>query len=509
MSTLAYVRQSTSKQEESIEKQIACLLEWAMENGWVLNPEDIYQDTLSGADQNRPGLLQLIRACESGNVKRVLLYTVSRLARDTEISYRIEKLASSLGIEIWVYSYRRVLDFSRSSDRLTFGIDSLLSEMQRIEIARSVSWGMYHDAKIGKFDGGVRPYGYRRDPLSGILTIDPEESKIVRRIFTNATWKSLRETASDFNAEKIPSSWGGPWTPETIRKILYNRAYLGDVVYRKSFYEPYGDQDLKRKRVLRPPDKWILCVNAHPAIVSDEEWKAAHHALIKRRLNRCPAPCWHRLDPFLLRGAAWCKPCDHPMQCRMNGKYRWYDCSRRDCSNRYIAAANLEIVVFERLTELAKKQVSVNTILEEFNKTFKDQRINSPEALVDKIYDCRKRLDRLDQAAHRDGIIQDAEFYQERKDGILKEMENLERDRAASFAAQEYKESAQKKEQSLLTFLQSNGPLDDSLSDNRRSFLRQVLGKVLIGNRERDVQILLRTFVIPSTTAARTDPGDR
>ena len=79
-------------------------------------------------------------------------------------------------------------------------------------------------------------YGYRQ-AADGALEIVPEEAAVVTLIYEwRAEGTSLRAIASRLMAMGIKAPQGGKvWGIETIRKILNNEKYYGDVLLQKTY----------------------------------------------------------------------------------------------------------------------------------------------------------------------------------------------------------------------------------------------------------------------------------
>ena len=83
-------------------------------------------------------------------------------------------------------------------------------------------------------------YGYTHDE-NGKLIPDPERAEIVKEIFAwRATGLSLRAITAKLKEHGIPSPRGNPvWHIETVRKILNNEKYYGDVLLQKTYVSDY------------------------------------------------------------------------------------------------------------------------------------------------------------------------------------------------------------------------------------------------------------------------------
>ena len=89
----AYARFPSDKQSEtSASAQIARLQQWVQARGGRLSTEHTYRDEgISGATNQRPGLISLMAAVDSGQLDVVVVEDLSRLSRDIEHSASIRK----------------------------------------------------------------------------------------------------------------------------------------------------------------------------------------------------------------------------------------------------------------------------------------------------------------------------------------------------------------------------------------------------------------------------------
>ena len=119
--------------------------------------------------------------------------------------------------------------------------------------------------------------GYYRD-YSGRVKIEPAEAEIVRYIFDSFTeGASPRAIAESLTEQGIRSPKGMEyWGASTIRGILQNEKYCGDVLYQKSYSKDYLTHKSVKNRDVLPQWYWE---NDHPAIINREQWNKAQELL--------------------------------------------------------------------------------------------------------------------------------------------------------------------------------------------------------------------------------------
>jgi len=137
--------------------------------------------------------------------------------------------------------------------------------------------------------------------------------------------------AADLNAKGIPGPIRDIWGFTTIKAILENPTYRGDLVWNRrteaKFYRVQNGRTEKRQRqageakvVRTPKDDWVVIPNAVPAIISAEDWEKAQVMVAKRRRARGGAG--HRNRRWLLTGALACGDCGHKFWGDPRGKGR-------------------------------------------------------------------------------------------------------------------------------------------------------------------------------------------
>lgn len=133
----------------------------------------------------------------------------------------------------------------------------------------SIRWGIRQGFKCGTSGyADFACYGFRQDE-HGNLSVNDREAEIVREIFEMRAGGFNLERISDWLYENgIPSPRGKDrWSRETIRKILRNEKYVGDVLLQKT----YVNNLFEGKQVVNNGelDK-VLIQNHHPGIIDRE-----------------------------------------------------------------------------------------------------------------------------------------------------------------------------------------------------------------------------------------------
>ncbi|MDL2287380.1 recombinase family protein [Eubacteriales bacterium OttesenSCG-928-G02] len=165
------------------------------------------------------------------------------------------------------------------------GFKSIINEFYARDISKKIKSSKHTRALAGEFTAYLAPLGYRKSPEDKHkLIVDEVGAEIVRYIFRMAVKEGLGtwQIASRLNAEHIPTprehfngtgkDYFANYTPEyapcwhatTVRSIILNRVYLGEVVNGKSTTKSFKN----KKRVTVPPEQHIIVPNMHPPLVS-------------------------------------------------------------------------------------------------------------------------------------------------------------------------------------------------------------------------------------------------
>ncbi|PEN12738.1 hypothetical protein CRI94_11970 [Longibacter salinarum] len=218
------------------------------------------EDT-QGADLDRIGLRRLITAVNKGEITHLLVYRMNRLASvraqlvhlfDTYLTPQSVPLISvTEHIDTDAPRGASVIDMLRSFEDPAPPPSDHEAQIRSRQRQREL-------AESGAYAGGRIPYGYRRIESSGsdaedrTLRIDPDEARVVRRIFDlRRDGRSLRAIASELNDDEILSPRGGTWYASTVKYVLSNETYFGYRTY--SLDGQTVTQDLPHLQIVASP----------------------------------------------------------------------------------------------------------------------------------------------------------------------------------------------------------------------------------------------------------------
>ena len=284
----AYCRVSTEEEEQQSSYEAQCTY---YTDKIMTNPEwtmaGIFADEgISGTStKNRDDFNRMIRRCRQKKIDLILTKSISRFARNTLDSLKYIRALKGMGIGI-IFEKENINTLETDTE-LIITFMSAFAQSESESISANVRWGKKQAMKEGKVNSPIsRLYGYGMSD-SGELVIVPEQAEIVKQIFTRImAGDSLRMIRDALNADSIPAKGGKEWRESTIRGVITNEKYCGDVLMQKTF-----TQDCINKKVIKNTGQlpMYLIQNNHPGIVSRETYQAVQAELARRSAGKSPS----------------------------------------------------------------------------------------------------------------------------------------------------------------------------------------------------------------------------
>lgn len=228
---VGYVRVSTMNQAENgagLAIQKKRIAEFCNGKGFKL--ARFYEERgISGAVRDRPALLSLLKDCEAGRIKRVVVFRHDRLAREITIAIWIETQLKKYDIELNSVSDPD-LDTSDPLQAAFRNIIHVFSQLEKELIVFRLREGRIDSAENGKKACGALPFGYTK--AGDILEINLRESEFVEKIFRwAAKGSSYSKIAENLNKAGLFTRRGKPFQIESVKYILRNSIYYGEATF--------------------------------------------------------------------------------------------------------------------------------------------------------------------------------------------------------------------------------------------------------------------------------------
>ena len=243
----------------------------------------VYADEgISGTQlKNRDQFNEMIKDAVEGKIDLIIAKSISRFARNTVDTLNCIRLLREHNVDVF-FEKENIHTLSLSNELfLTFY--SAFAQAESESLSENLKGGLYFKMKRGEMVGCYAPYGYEYDKKTQNLVIKEPEASVVRRIFKEyASGKGIISIKNDLNNDGILSSTGKKWKPETIRRMIRNEKYKGDLVTGKTFV---ADVITHKKKINNGESYQFYTENHHEAIVSNELWEQAH-SILKTRSDK-------------------------------------------------------------------------------------------------------------------------------------------------------------------------------------------------------------------------------
>lgn len=270
---------------------------------------------------------------------------------------------------------------SNDSSTFIFACNDYYSKQNSVKIRNVLN----DKRRNGKFIGSAPSYGYLRDPEDkGHLIPDSEYAPIVKKIFDMAfEGIGLSEITTYLNDNKIktPSSlkrknpyarnkYNPIWTVSSVKKILKNQMYVGDMVQSVQTKVSYKS---KKKKTL-PKSNWDIVKNTHEPIVDRIIFEK-----VQNNVKRTNVTNITKRDKRLFENLLYCKECGNALTItyRKNHDYWTINCNRysrdpkrRMCEPHFIPYDKLETALLDAIKKTCKKYlepIDISNIANEIN----------------------------------------------------------------------------------------------------------------------------------------------
>ena len=362
----------------------------------------------------------MIDDVEAGKISTVIVKDLSRFGREyAQMGLYIEHYFEEKGIRF--ISVAENVDTKNGMDNLTLPFTNVINSYYARQASTKTKAAHRARAKAGMYLGGHAPFGYIKDPDDRHrLIIDPPAADVVRDIFQMFAdgigyvrmTKILRERKilnpiayfNQNNPDYYKSEyWRKPfdWHATSIRAILVNRSYLGQVVFGKTKTKGFFD----KARITTPEEEWIIVDNVHEPIISQELWDTVHQLMKGRRRENSNG------EVQMFAGLVKCSTCGSSLNVsfdKKNGKYRGFSCwvyknyGKERCTSHAIGWKALNQLVLEDVRRNASAAKIVTQKYKNMLTTAKaEKQKRETEKCKRELKTVEKRLTELDKILNK------------------------------------------------------------------------------------------------------------
>ena len=285
----AYCRVSTEEEEQqsSYEAQCSYYTEKIMTNPeWTMAGIFADEGITGTSTKKRDDFNRMIRKCKKGKINLILTKSISRFARNTLDTINYTRMLRAMGIGIY-FEKENINTLDMDSEMLITMLGAF-AQAESESISRNVAWGKRKAIQAGKvYVNFNQLYGYflQEDGSPGI---DADKAAVVKRIYQYYLYgDSLRMIKDKLDKDGILNPKGEPgWLISSIKSILTNEKYCGDVLGQKTYKEcVIGGKVMKNNGQLPQ----VLVQNNHPGIITREVFYEVQEEMKRRTASRSPS----------------------------------------------------------------------------------------------------------------------------------------------------------------------------------------------------------------------------
>ena len=463
-------REDGDKEESSsVTNQREILKRYVSEQENFFIVKEYVDDGYTGTNFDRPKFKEMIEDIEAGIIDTVITKDLSRLGR--------ERLGVGHYTEIYFpeHNVRYIALLDNIDTYMDAGMNDMapfkgvINDMYVRDISKKIRSSLIERKKAGNFLGVTAPYGYQKDPNNKFhLIINEKEAEIVKRVFSlYLEGNGLTRIAQILTKDGVlvpgesrdigktrKTALYSSWKQTTIRRILDNRVYLGELVQFKRRKINYKS----KRRITVPEEERYICKGTHEAIIDEESFNAVQNILKKNKSFKGTK------HDYLFKGLLFCSECGARLNITYSnyalkkyGEYRYtticYSYSRLYsdiCTRHSNSIPELEEVLIKHIKEVCKRYINEN-LQDELISMAKKQRM-----LEFKQISHQKRLETLEQKISDIGLYI-KNLYMDKVKGVVSENDYISL--VADFTAD--RDNLIKEKEELVKIINNQKPLID------------------------------------------------
>lgn len=200
----------------------------------------ITDEAVTGTTEEREGLALLLALIQAGEVERVVVYKLDRMARRLFVLLNLYETHFEPN-KVALVSVMEQFDTSTPMGRMFFHIVGTFAEYEKDMLVERMMNGRLTKLDHGDRATGAVPYGYKVEEVAGRkMTVKEQEEaatvalirKLAKEFYRSKRDKGYSRIAAHLNDELgIKTRRGGKWYASTIKYICENSIYDGYVTY--------------------------------------------------------------------------------------------------------------------------------------------------------------------------------------------------------------------------------------------------------------------------------------
>lgn len=244
-------------------------------DGWEF--VGIYADeAISGTKDTREEFNRMVEDARAGKIDLIITKAISRFARNTATLLTTIRELNSLGVDV-LFEEQNIHSMSSEGEMILTLLASVAQEEAR-SVSENMKWRIKRNFEEG-LPWGALLYGYKVVDFKYYIV--EEEAKVIRLIYDLFLSGLGKEgVARKLNEMGYRTRIGALWSDSSVRQILTNYDYTGNLILQKTYRIDY----ICKKSVVNNGELPKYHVEeSHDAIVDLELWRKAQEEMERRR----------------------------------------------------------------------------------------------------------------------------------------------------------------------------------------------------------------------------------
>ena len=392
-------REDGDKEEsDSIGTQFDIIDDYIAHNDDITFIDRYSDDGWSGTNFDRPDFMRLMEDIKKGKINCVIVKDLSRLGRNyILVGQYLEMIFPMLNIRFISVNDRidSVKDPASINNALV-SFKNVMNDEYCRDISNKVRSSLDRKRSKGEFIGSFASYGYMKDPDDHHhLIVDPVAAEVVKNIFD---WflqgMSIIGIAKRLNHMGIPNpsaykrqcglnykhpagQLDSAWPDSSVKRVLKNRLYVGDMVQNKNRTKSYKVQ----VSVAVPEENWVIVPNPHEAIIDREKFETVQQLLMR---DTRTSPGINHVSIFA--GYIRCADCLRAMGkksvAQSYGKYHYYVCQTFRKAGRNLCTKHTirEKQLYDAVLATIQSQIDLAVSMDQLVNDLKSQNVRAAKS---------------------------------------------------------------------------------------------------------------------------------
>jgi DNA invertase Pin-like site-specific DNA recombinase len=350
----------------------------------------------------------MINDIEAKRINMVIVKDLSRFGRDyIYTGYYLDVYFKKNNIRF--ISILDNIDSNTNDNNYDFiPFKSIINDMYSKDNSKKIRSALHIKQLSGKWVGACPPFGYMVDKSDkNHLVINKSEANIVKKIFSLYLNGNTLNMISNYLYNKkimtpniirnINKKYKycnyGYWSTTTIKSILTNPLYTGDMVQNRRSKINYKIKKIKNNE----KGKWIIVPNTHDAIITKKDFNKIQEIINSKRKIIING----KKNDYLLCGLINCYECGKRMILQKNKDYYYLVCNTYKknsklniCTSHCMNYYSIEKMIIEKIKSIISNH-NYTYIINKIEKNIyskKEEKIKRINDILNKLY-----IDKLEE----------------------------------------------------------------------------------------------------------------